>query len=82
MRSPRIDRFWDINTILSRETPVDCGPVSVDFINLFTFSTPVSTVFDDDRVNYSFANIYTEDTTLKGPYNINYKVYHTNYVSN
>ena len=49
---------------------------------MFTFSTPPTTVFDDDRVNYSFANIYTEDTTLKGPYQISYDVYHTNYPTN
>ena len=64
LRDPREERSWDIDAILSRDTPVDCGPVSVDFFDTTTAATPVSTVFDDDRTALSFASIYTEDTTL------------------
>ena len=56
--------------------------MSVDFFDTTTAATPVSTVFDDDRTAFSFASIYTEDTTLKGEYFISYDVYHTNYDTN
>ena len=82
LRDPREERSWDIDAILSRDTPVDCGPVSVDFFDLNTNLTPTTDVFDDDRIAFSFASIYTETVALKGPYRISYDVYHENYTMN
>ena len=36
----QINRVWDIDKILSSDTEVDCGPVSVEFIDINTGTKP------------------------------------------
>ena len=45
LRDPQIDRVWDPDTILTRNTLVDCGPITVKFINTNTDAAPDSNIF-------------------------------------
>ena len=40
LRDPQINRAWDIDIILSRDTAVDCGSVSVEFLDKNTNTIP------------------------------------------
>ena len=84
LRDAQINRTWDIDSILSRDTLVDCGPVSVSFKNN-NGAAPDSALFEDDRLTanaYNYASLFTDDVAKKGLYKIKYRVFHTNYGDN
>ena len=64
---------------------MDCGPISVKFIDTNTNAAPDSEIFLDDRLtpnSFNFASLYTKDISKKGGYPIQYTVSHANYASN
>jgi len=70
---------------VTRETPVDCGPLTVKFfIDPDEASTLDTEVFDDDRSlnDYKLSIKYSEIVGKKGIYNINYIAYYTAYEDN
>ena len=75
--------MWNIDNLISKETLVDCGPISVEFFNDDVGDTALDTdLFVDDRTNngsYNLASIITDDISKKGIYPIKYRVYHSNY---
>jgi len=86
LRDPQIDQSWNINSIVSKATAVDCGPLAVDFFNDDATESSLDTsIFADIRVNtgdFKFINLYTEDTSKKGTYPIKFRAYYTEYISN
>ena len=69
LRDPQINRAWDIDIILSKDTAVDCSNLIVKFLNIDE-STP-DPIFVDNRTiagEFNFATTYTEDITKKGTY--------------
>ena len=78
--------MWNINNLISKDTLVDCGPISVEFFNDDVSNTALDTdLFLDDRTNtgsYNLASIIIDDISKKGMYPIKYRVYHSNYQSN
>ena len=47
LRDDPVDRVWDIDTILTRSTKADCGPVTVEFFDDSTGVAPDPAIFDD-----------------------------------
>ena len=86
LRDPQIDQSWNINSIVSKATAVDCGPLAVDFFNDdATKSSLDASIFGDIRVttgDFKFINLYTEDTSKKGTYPIKFRAYYTKYILN
>ena len=86
MRDPKIDQLWDINNLITKDTLVDCGLLSVEFFNDDGSQTTLDPdIFLDDRSNpgaFNFASRYTEDVSKANIYPIKYKVYHTLYDQN
>ena len=78
--------MWNINNLISKETLVDCGPISVEFFNDDLSNSALDTdLFLDDRTNngsYNLASIITDNVSKKGMYPIKYRVYHSNYIAN
>ena len=78
--------MWNLDNLLSKETLVDCGPISVEFFNDDGSETNLDTdLFLDDRTNidsYNLASIITDVVAKKGIYPIKYRVYHSNYIKN
>ena len=86
LRSPQIDQFWNIDSLLTKETQIDCGPITVNFFNEIPSKTAIDPdLFLDERItpgSYNFAVRNTDDILKKGVYPINYVAYFTNYPSN
>jgi len=87
LRDPAQPQTWLNNQILTIDTLVDCGPVSVDFYNTADSSPLDVTLFDDARgatalINNQFSVLQTSDVTKAGLHPISYKAYHTNYAAN
>lgn len=85
LRDPSISRIWDIDTIISRDTLIDCGLVTVIFIDTNTGTTPDPTIFFDERINlnsFNYATQFNDVVDKKGDYPIKFTVYHTSYPLN
>ena len=85
LRDPQIDQKWDIDTVLSKVTAVDCGAITVKIYDNDSPSTPLDSILSDIRVDandFNFAVLYTEDVSKKATYKIGVTAYFTNYVSN
>lgn len=78
--------LFDADALVTRDTPVDCGPVTVEFFNDDAGQTPVDpNLFIHDATTPSASNlatIYTEDVLLKGDHPLKYRAYYTNYPTN
>lgn len=75
---PQLDQFWDIESLFTYDTFVDCGTIEVDFFYDDEYETPVnSTIFLDDRplggLTNSFAVRMSEDVSISGTYPIKYR---------
>jgi len=85
LRDPQIDQLWDINDLITKDTLVDCGVLSVEFFNDDVGQTSLDTIiFLDDRNPgaFNFASRETDDVSKANIYPIKYKVYHTLYDQN
>ena len=85
LRDSQMNRFWDLDTIVSRKTPVDCGSITVKFIDTNTTAVPDPLVFLDDRTRpnaFNYASLKIQDVDKRGLYLIQYTVYYTNYAFN
>ena len=74
--------------VLTIDTDVDCGPISVDFYAKDDFSFPIDfDVFDDyQSFDMNEASIFSilklEDQSKVGTYSISYRTYHSDYPEN
>ena len=83
LRDPLQTQTWSYTDVLTIDTGVDCGPITVEFFNEdATFTNLDAALFDDGRDPNSFAVRNTDDVTKAGSYPISYKAYHTNFPSN
>ena len=83
LRDPQIDLLWDINNLITKETLVDCGPLSVEFYNDDAGQTSLDPdILLDDRAAFNLVSLSTDDVLKKGSYPLKYRVYHTIYASN
>ena len=74
---------WDYANVLTIDTQVDCGLISVDFFNEDGSDSALDTsLFSDVRDANIFTVIYTEDVLKKGTYPISYKAYYSSYPGN
>ena len=80
LRTPAMNLPWDIDNLITQESLVDCGPLTVGFINedLSAFDPDI---FNDDRTagDFKFEILYSEDITKKGLYPLLYLAYFANY---
>ena len=88
LRDPQMDTIFDINSLMTKGTLVDCGPVTLEWFNddgkpldstLFKYDT---TIISNDPTQHNLATLYTEDPIKKGSYLIRYRMFHDNYPLN
>ena len=86
LRAAQIDQIWNIDNLITKDTLVDCGALTVEFFNDDTDQSDLNAeIFLDDRTTASAFNLAvkpTEDTAKANEYPIKYRVYHTNYSPN
>ena len=71
---------WVDQDLYSLDTPVDCGPITVEFFN--DDLTAVDPAIFTKNADPSFVTQYQEDVALVGDYPILYRVTLTNYPAN
>ena len=50
LRDPQINQFWDIDNLITKDTKIDCGPLTVSFFNVDKGKSALdSSLFLDDR---------------------------------
>jgi len=73
--------LWDIDNLITKATPVDCGGLTVEFFNDDSGETDFDTeIFLDDRSNpgaFNLASLLTDVVAKADEYPIKYRVYHT-----
>ena len=86
LRDPAMTQPWKAAQLISPLTAVDCGPITVEFINGVDDSSVLEPgLLLDDRTldpDNEFTTLYTEDVTKEGAYPVRYRVYHSNYPGN
>ena len=84
LRDPTSTQSWDPSNLFTDDSDVDCGSISLDFLNADgTVLDP--TIFEDKRdlvTQNTFSVLYSEDVTKAGTYPILYRTYYTNYPAN
>ena len=84
LRDPQINREWDIDDIITRATPVDCGNLVGYFKDVNTGFFPDSSIFSDNRSTanaFNFISEYTENVSKKGQYKIKFTIHYEFYLS-
>ena len=78
LKSEDLTQEWNIDSILTSATSIDCGEISVEFFN-DDGSTLDQTLFSDDRTGtpYKFKTLSTEDVSKAGSYPIRYRAFYT-----
>ena len=78
LRDPQINRVWNIATIVTKGTLVNCGTLIVEFFDNNTGIVPDPAIFEDSRVpgTNNFASLFTADSLKRGNYPIRYRAYY------
>lgn len=83
LRDPQVDQTWNTNTVLTKDTQADCGPITAILYNWDNRSAPLDSILSDQRgTPNNFAILYSEDVSKKGTYNVGFEAYYTNYPGN
>jgi len=67
---------WLYSSLITKETPADCGPYQIEFFNDDEFKTPLdTTTFLNNLAGPNkFTTLYTEDLAKVGVYPIKYRI--------
>lgn len=85
LRAAQKDTIFDLNSLITRATLVDCGPLTMEWFNddestldpeLFYYDTSAGPAAN------KFSVLYSQNTLKKGSYPMRYKVYHNLYPGN
>ena len=83
---PAMQQPWQAANLITPQTKVDCGPISVEFFNDDATKSAINTVlFKDDRTTSPknfFRILFNNNPLTIGSYLIRYRVFHTDYVTN
>ena len=85
LRAPAIDTIFDIGSVVTRDTLVDCGPLTMRIFNddgspldpdLFVYDT------SNGPTQNNLKTLYTEDPLKKGDYPIRFDIFYDRYPAN
>ena len=76
LRDPVLIQAWLYSSLITKETPADCGPYQIEFFNDDVFKTPLdTTTFLNNLAGPNkFTTLYTEDLSKVGVYPIKYRI--------